>query len=148
MAESGSPPQTPRPVPSTARPTAPNAPTVSNSAEAAAPVYTIEGEVHLLDRLAVLHRYRRVAISVFVLTALAVLIQDDTHIKIFRAQAQLLIEDERTTAVPGITNAENTYYEDPEPYYKTQYRILKGRELVRRVIKKIDLNTVPEYNGT
>ena len=32
--------------------------------------------------------------------------------------------------------AENVFYEDPEPYYNTQYRILKGRDLTRRVIKK------------
>ena len=28
--------------------------------------------------------------------------------------------------MPGITSTDNTYYEDPEPYYKTQYRILDG----------------------
>jgi capsular exopolysaccharide synthesis family protein len=50
--------------------------------------------------------------------------------------------------VPGITSPENTYWEDPLPYYQTQYRILKGRDLTRRVVKKLQLETVPEFNGT
>ena len=50
--------------------------------------------------------------------------------------------------MPGITSTDNTYYEDPEPYYKTQYRILTGRDLSRRVIKQLSLENVPEYNGT
>ena len=47
---------------------------------------------------------------------------------------------------PGRTT--NTYYEDPEPYYQTQYKILKGRDLTRRVVRKLKLETVPEFNGT
>src|SRR5262249_40991776 len=62
--------------------------------------------------------------------------------------AQIMIEDERATAVPGLNSTENVFYEDPEPYYNTQYRILKGRDLTRRVIKTLDLAQVPEFNGT
>jgi capsular exopolysaccharide synthesis family protein len=107
-----------------------------------------EGDVHILDRLAVLYRYRRIAFSVFVLTTAAMMIQGYTSIQVFQAQAQLLIEDARSTAVPGLNNDQNTYYEDPEPYYQTQFRILRGRDLTRRVIKKLNLNDVPEFNGT
>jgi succinoglycan biosynthesis transport protein ExoP len=110
--------------------------------------YVADGELHLLDRLAVVFRYQRIVISVFVLTTMAMMIQDYSSVKIFRAQAQLLIEDERSTAMPGITSDSNTYYEDPEPYYKTQFRILKGRDLARRVVKRVELGTVPEFNGT
>lgn len=110
--------------------------------------YVAENEVHLLDRLSVVFRYQRIVISVFVLTTMAMMIQDYSSIKIFRAQAQLLIEDERSTAMPGITSDANTYYEDPEPYYKTQFRILKGRDLARRVVKRVDLGKVAEFNGT
>jgi capsular exopolysaccharide synthesis family protein len=105
-------------------------------------------DVHLLDRLAVVYRYRQISIAVFVLSALFVMIEGYTNVKLFQAQARLLIEDERSTAVPGITSPDNTYYEDPEPYYKTQYRILKGRDLTRRVIAKVKLQNVPEFNGT
>jgi len=104
-------------------------------------------EIHILDRLAVIYRYRQIALAVFVLAAAAMMIQGYSNIPLFQARAQILIEDERSTQIPGLNN-DNTYYEDPEPYYKTQYRILTGRDLTRRVIKKLNLGTVPEYNGT
>jgi capsular exopolysaccharide synthesis family protein len=134
------------------KPTAPGqpgAPSAAGSGRAAggAP-HTIESEVHLLDRLAVLYRYRTIATAVFVLTTLGVMIQGYTSIQIYRAQARLLIEDERSTAIPGVTSSENTFYEDPEPYYQTQYKILQGRDLIRRVVAKLHIENVPEFNGT
>ncbi len=109
--------------------------------------YRAENDVHLLDRIAVLYRYRRIAVTVFVLTTAAMMIQGYTSIQLYQAQARILIEDERSmTVVPGLTNAD--YYEDPEPYYQTQYRILKGRDLTRQVVRKLNLGSVPEFNGT
>ncbi len=66
------------------------------------PTYSNEN-VHLLDRLAVIYRYRRVATTVFVLTMIALMIQNYTNIKVYQARAQVLIEDERSTAMPGLT---------------------------------------------
>ncbi len=109
--------------------------------------FHVDGEVHLLDRLAIVHRYRTIAASVFILTTLAIAIQSYGAIPVYLAQARLLIEDERSTAVPGL-NPDNTYYQDPEPYYQTQYKILAGRDLVRRVVEKLHLESVPEFNGT
>jgi capsular exopolysaccharide synthesis family protein len=109
--------------------------------------YTPENEVHLLDRLAVLYRYRRLCVTVFILVTAAMIIQGYSSVKVYQAQARLLIEDERSTAVPGLQNDQNTYYEDPEPYYQTQYKILKGRDLTRRVVRKLHLDQVPEFNG-
>jgi polysaccharide biosynthesis transport protein len=113
-----------------------------------ATILSPDSEVHLLDRLAVLYRYRRIALTVFVLTSAVMMIQGYTNIQLFQARGQLLIEDERSTAVPGIAASEQQYYEDPEPYYNTQYRILKGRDLTRRVVKRLHLESVPEFNGT
>ena len=110
--------------------------------------YAAENDVHLLDRLAVLYRYRHLSATVFVLVTAAMIIQGYSNVKIFQAQARVLIEDERSTAVPGLQNEQNTYFEDPEPYYQTQYKILKGRDLTRRVVRKLHLETVPEFNGT
>ena len=110
--------------------------------------YQPENEVHLLDRLAVLYRYRRLCVTVFILVTAAMIIQGYSNLKIYQAQARLLIEDERSTAVPGLANDQNTFYEDPEPYYQTQYKILKGRDLMRRVARKVHLERIPEFNGT
>ena len=105
-------------------------------------------DIHILDRLAIIYRYRRIVLTVFVLASAAMMIQGYSNVQVYQARAQILIEDERSTAVPGITSTDNTYYEDPEPYYKTQYKILMGRDLTRRVTKKLHLEDVPEYNGT
>ena len=113
------------------------------------PMYNAANDdIHILDRLAVIYRYRRIALTVFVLASAATMIQGYSNTRVYQAKAQILIEDERSTAVPGITSTDNTYYEDPEPYYKTQYKILTGRDLSRRVIRKLNLESVPEYNGT
>src|SRR3954467_15669250 len=135
-------------------PTAPVAPRPSTTAPSSSPAgggsgqFVADSEVHLLDRLAVLYRYRRLCVTVFILVTAAMIIQGYSNVKIFQAQARVLIEDERSTAVPGPQNEQNTYYEDPEPYYQTQYKILKGRDLTRRVVRKLHLETVPEFNGT
>jgi succinoglycan biosynthesis transport protein ExoP len=107
-----------------------------------------EQDVHLLDRLAVVYRYRRVAAAVFALTAIGMMVQGYSNITMFRTHARVLIEDERSTAMPGITGSENAYWDDPEPYRQTQYRILKGRELTRRVVARLKLHEVPEFNGS
>ncbi len=112
------------------------------------PTFTPPTDVHLLDRVAVLYRYRRIAFTVFVLASAAMMIQGYSTVKLYKAEAQIMIEDERAVAVPGLNNTDNTYYEDPEPYYNTQYRILRGRDLTRRVVKKLNLGSIPEFNGT
>ncbi len=98
--------------------------------------------------MVVLYRYRAIAISVFILTTLAVIIQNSTAVPMYRAHARILIESERSTAIAGLNAAESQFYEDPEPYYNTQYKILQGRDLARRVVGKLQLHTIPEFNGT
>jgi polysaccharide biosynthesis transport protein len=139
MSMSDAPPPDRRPSPPrlTAAPASP--------APIAQPTYSNEN-VHLLDRLAVVYRYRRIAVTVFVLTMVALTIQNYTRVRLYEARAQVLIEDERSTDMTGLTP--DLYYEDPQPYYQTQYRILKGRDLARRVVKTVHIEDVPEFNGT
>jgi capsular exopolysaccharide synthesis family protein len=105
-------------------------------------------DVHLLDRIAIVYRYRRVALVVFVLTTIAMMVQGYSNVRLYQTHARILIEDERSTAVPGISSPDSTYWEDPEPYRQTQYRILKGRDLTRRVVERLNLQNVAEFNGT
>jgi hypothetical protein len=48
----------------------------SGGSSAGSTGYVADGEVHILDRLAVVFRYRRIVMSVFVLTTMAMMIQD------------------------------------------------------------------------
>ena len=111
-----------------------------------APAYT----THLLDRLSIVYRYRYVAVSVLLLIVLGTMLRTFTTTPLYRAQARLMIEmeDEQEAALAGALSRPSTYYwEDPQVYYQTQYRILTGRELALRVVRSLDLARVPEFNA-
>lgn len=108
--------------------------------------FSSEPDVHVLDRLSVLYKYRRIVCVVFALVVGAMMLQTYTTPKMYRAQVRLVIEDERS-ATAGFNDVE-TGYRDPELYQTTQFRILKGRELARSVVRKLDLAKNPEFNGT
>lgn len=109
--------------------------------------FVIDHDIHVLDRLNVLYKYRHIAISVLLLVLLGSLLKTYTTTPMYRAQARIEIQDERS-ASEGMSTTGPDYYQDPEPYYQTQYRILTGRELARRVVGKLHLEGVPEFNGT
>ena len=110
-----------------------------------------EKGVHLLDRLNVVYKYRYVALSVFLVVVLASLVRTYTTTPLYRAQARLLIDTEDDGA-SAVINSVNTvasdYYIDPDLYFNTQYRILIGRQLGTRVVGRLDLARVAEFNGT
>ena len=106
----------------------------------------VHAPVHVLDRLVVIQRYRGVAIGVFVLTTLAMMSGSYSKRPMYQAQARLLIDNERAGAIPGLTP--DAVEEDVELYYQTQYKIIRGRDLVRRVVRKLNLDANPEFNGT
>jgi capsular exopolysaccharide synthesis family protein len=133
-------------APRNLRPVRPGRPASGGPAERAS-AHGGEREIHVLDRLAVVYRYRRIALAVFALTSAALLIRGHSGVRTYKAQARILIEDERSTATPGL-NAAADYWADPVPYMNTQYRILRGRDLARRVSHKLDLKNIPEFNGT
>ena len=63
----------------------------------------VDLDLHILDRLAAVHRHRRLAITVFLLVVMVMMLQSYSTVPMFRAQARLLIEDERTTMVMAAT---------------------------------------------
>jgi capsular exopolysaccharide synthesis family protein len=104
-------------------------------------------DVHLLDRFGVLVRHRRLMAAVFLITIAVVMMQTYSTVPVFRSTAQILIQDERTTAVAALKETDPAYWQDPEPYYNTQFRILQSRGLARRVISTLDLGNEAEFNG-
>jgi len=97
-------------------------------------------EVHLLDRAQAIYRYRYIAAAAFAAVLVGSTIYTYSQTPLYRASVRLLIEleDERSLAVEGVgpTRALE-YYQDPEPYFQTQYRILTGRELAQRVAGRL-----------
>src|SRR5687767_7289934 len=109
------------------------------------------GEVHVLDRLRALLRYRWIAASVFLVVIAGAGLHTWSETPLYRAGARILIEleDEQSLAFEGVRGTNSTEYSlDPEPYFQTQYRILTGRELARRALGTLDLGKLPEFNGS
>jgi polysaccharide biosynthesis transport protein len=105
-------------------------------------------DTHLLDYLIAAYRYRYVAASAFFIILLIALVQVYTTTPLYRAQARIIVEveDDQVSNLTGVLSGEN--YRDPGPYYQTQFRILTGRELARRTVRRLELGKVPEFNGT
>lgn len=102
--------------------------------------------VHLFDRLAVVVKYYKIVLVVFVLVVAGMMYQTYTTIPMYRAEARIHIEEEHTAE----TNIKEPYiaYTDPEAYFQTQYKILAGRDLAGRAARRLNLQYVPEFNGT
>jgi capsular exopolysaccharide synthesis family protein len=97
-------------------------------------------EIHLRDRLSVFYRYRYVAILAFLLVLGAAGLRAYSQTPLYRSSVRLQIdlEDERSLAMEGVSTTNNAnWMQDPEPYFQTQYRILTGRDLARRVVTKL-----------
>jgi succinoglycan biosynthesis transport protein ExoP len=111
-------------------------------------LFPVDSDTHLLDRLNAIYKYRYVVISVFTLVLIGVIVRTYTTTPMYRATTTLLIEDERGASVAGF-NAQSgaEYISDPEPYFQTQLRILQGRELAGKVVDRLQLETIPEFNG-
>ena len=103
--------------------------------------FQVEGDVHLLDRLGVVYRYRRIVFTVLGLVMVGAIVQTYTTVPLYRSAARVQIEEERP-AIQGFQDSQATY-QDPEVYKNTQYSILRGRDLARQVVRKLDLS----HNG-
>ena len=122
----------------------------SGAAGDSAPVTTpaTSSNVHLLDRVSGLARHRTIAGTAFVIVVTLMMLQTYSKIPLYRASARVEIKDERTTAVGSLDANNPMYWQDPEPYFNTQYSILASRALAKRVVHKLQLQNHPLFNGT
>jgi capsular exopolysaccharide synthesis family protein len=92
-------------------------------------------EVHLLDRLAVVYKHMRLIAAVFAIVVSLAMLESYSATPLYRSQARIVIQDERSTAIGTLNSNDPAYWQDPEPYFNTQHRILQSRGLARRVIR-------------
>lgn len=114
---------------------------------APAPPHLPEHETHLLDRVSVIYKYRFAVAAMLLAVVAWTMVDSYTTVPVYRATAQLLIEEETASLGTPAEIAQNMAAPDPEVYFNTQNRIIAGRELGSRVVKKLNLRDVPEYNG-
>lgn len=103
-----------------------------------------ESEVHLLDRLSVIYRYRNIVAAVIVIVVIGGMVQTYTTTKEYRATAVVQIDPERS-AIQGI--GQNLFSEDEGTAQQTEITKLAGHKLALRVARKLDLANNPEFNG-
>jgi succinoglycan biosynthesis transport protein ExoP len=92
-------------------------------------------DVHLLDRLAVVFKHLRLIGAVFAVVVSIVMLESYSSTPLYKSQARIVIQDERSTAIGTLNSSDPAYWQDPEPYFNTQYRILQSRGLARRVVR-------------
>ena len=94
-------------------------------------------EVHILDRLAVVFKHLRLIVAVFTVVVAIAMLESYSATPMYRTQARIVIQDERSASVASLNANDPSYWQDPEPYFNTQYRILQSRGLARRVVRKL-----------
>ncbi|MDD4073105.1 MAG: polysaccharide biosynthesis tyrosine autokinase [Desulfobacterales bacterium] len=102
-----------------------------------------EEQINLLDYVRVLMKRRWTIVSVFVAVVLFVAVHTFTSVPIFQASARIVIEKEN----PNLVSIQEVMAVDSTgtDYYQTQYKIIESRAVARDVIKKLDLNSSPEF---
>src|SRR5450830_1548647 len=104
--------------------------------------------MHVLDRLNAVFKHRRLAGVAFVLVVTTMMVQTYSTIPVYQAFSRVQIQDERTTQVGTLNANDPAFWQDAEPYYRTQYSIISSRGLARRVVRKLNLQASPLFNGT
>ena len=100
----------------------------------------------ILDRLAVVSRYRHLIIVAVLLAIVGALLKTYTTLPLYRAHATVLLEETPVSA-DVFRSSPRRYYQDREPFLETQYRVLQSRELALRVVELLGLAEAPELNG-
>jgi capsular exopolysaccharide synthesis family protein len=104
--------------------------------------------VHLLDRLAAVFKHRRLAGAAFIIVVGLMMMQTYSQVPMYRTSSRVMIQDERTLAVGNLNANDPAFWEDSDPYFNTQYSILRSRGLARRVVHRLQLQNHPLFNGT
>jgi capsular exopolysaccharide synthesis family protein len=105
----------------------------------------VTSSAHPLDRLAALFRHRKVAVSAFTIVVTLLMLQTYSTVPLYRTSAQVLIQDERTTAVGNLNSNDPMFWQESDQYYNTQYSILRSRGLAKRVVRRLDLQNHPAF---
>ncbi|GMV20219.1 MAG: hypothetical protein AMXMBFR57_01680 [Acidimicrobiia bacterium] len=104
-----------------------------------------EGEVHLLDRLSVLYRYRKVVLTVLVVVVLAGVVQTMTTTPEYDASA--IVQVDEPQFLPGLQSSYDAMMADNDLELETQIQLLRSRDLAAELIGPLDLVNNPEFNG-
>jgi capsular exopolysaccharide synthesis family protein len=104
--------------------------------------------VHVLDRLSAIFKHRRLATAAFTVVVAVMMLQTYSQVPMFRTSARVIIQDERSVAIGSLNANDPMYWQDSDQYNNTQYSILQSRGLAKRVVRRLQLQDHPLFNGT
>jgi capsular exopolysaccharide synthesis family protein len=104
-----------------------------------------EEEIHLRDYLYVLLRRKWIVITFLLAIVTTVTIGTFLKTPVYKSTITIMIEKEKPNFVvsEGIVRVDLS----EENYFQTQYRVLKSRNLAKRVIRSLGLDSNPEFAG-
>lgn len=104
-----------------------------------------EREIHLRDYLRIVLRRKWIVLTFFLITVTTVVFGTFLMKPVYRASATLRIEKDS----PNVVNFKDVYdvQRADDSYYQTQYKILKSRNLAKRVIRAMKLDQNPAFIG-
>ena len=102
-----------------------------------------EEEVHLRDYLHVLMRRKWTAVTFLLITVTTVLIGTFLMTPVYRSSVTVKIDKENPNVLQfkDVIEVERA----ADDYYQTQYKVLKSRNLAKRVIRQMKLDQNPEF---
>ena len=109
------------------------------------PGVPVEQEVHVLDRLHVLYKYRKAMISVTLLVLIGGIVQTYTTTPAYRSVAQVRVEPEGATITALAEAQQMMASSDPESFLQTELNVLQSRDLKRKVVRALQLDKNPEF---
>ena len=117
------------------------------SSAPADPESTAREDKPLVSYLRVILRYWRMVAAVFVSVVALAALKSFTTRPVYKAEAQILIERENPAILTfkGVADINERGWADD--YYQTQYKILQGRSLARKVVEELHLQDDPEFGG-
>jgi succinoglycan biosynthesis transport protein ExoP len=123
-------------------------PAVATSIESPSlPVPGAAQPVHVLDRLSAIFKHRRLATAAFTVVVAVMMLQTYSQVPMFRTSARVIIQDERSVAIGSLNANDPMYWQDSDQYNNTQYSILQSRGLAKRVVRRLELQNHPLFNG-
>jgi succinoglycan biosynthesis transport protein ExoP len=104
-----------------------------------------ESKAHLRDYLRVILRRKWIVITFFVIAVTTALLGTFMTTPIYRASLTMKIDKDN----PNVVNFKDVYEagRSEDSYYQTQFKILKSRNLAKRVIRTMKLDQNPHFAG-
>jgi capsular exopolysaccharide synthesis family protein len=101
----------------------------------------------LVAYLRVILRYWRMVAAVFLGVVGLAALKSYTTRPVYKAEAQILIERENPAVLSfkGVADVNERGWADD--YYQTQYKLLQGRSLARKVVEELRLQDDPEFGA-